>query len=59
MAAVERLYKRGILDLPQATQAARLIAGDENLPFPPPPPPATPAVAGAPAEDASAQAVPQ
>ena len=38
LAALTRLHRHGILPLEEAREAARLIARDDNLEFPPPEP---------------------
>lgn len=49
LAALTRLHRHGILPLEEARDAARLIARDDDLEFPPPsPPPPAPATSGAP-----------
>ncbi len=43
LAALQRLHRHGILPLEEAREAARLIARDDKLEFPPPAPAPTPA----------------
>ena len=53
LGAVERLYRKGVLDLQEATLASRMISGQDGYAFPPPAPQAP-----APAPEPSATQAP-